>query len=483
MSALYSSEGDTRAYTEASLDLYDALLQPRWELSRTQFFFYLKKVKENLDAAEQSNNTDDLEDTVLHRWRELKEIEAEKLAKMEEVDLITNRIRSFFAVKDRVLESRSTTFVRASDRLKDKNILFSYTCSEMDSILGFSFNINSLKNILAAILADLESTTKFNVQVVDSEQNTMIAGEASPNDESMDQKSYTHRFSKEFLPWEIRIFQTLPNQAERQFRMRRNIYVLSVLVVITAILLGGVLAIRSTGKELRLAKLKSEFVSTVSHEFRTPLMSIHYLADLLQRGRVKDEGKKQKYYESITHESERLSRLIENILDFSKIEAGMKEYEFSDTDLAEMCKDIISRFKDQVLPLEFTVESEIAQALPKISADKEALSRAVFNLLDNAVKYSGSSRTIKFRALTDENGVYLKVIDKGIGIKKEDQSKIFDKFFRSGDIQDSSIKGSGIGLTLVSHIVAAHGGAVNIESELGEGTKVTISLPSLQNKG
>jgi signal transduction histidine kinase len=247
-------------------------------------------------------------------------------------------------------------------------------------------------------------------------------------------------------------------------------------VVIVAILFGGILAIRSTAKELRLAKLKSEFVSTVSHEFRTPLTSIRYLAELLQRGRVKEESKKQQYYESITHESERLSRLIENILDFSKIEAGMKEYDFEKTDMAEMCRDVVSRFQEQVDPQEFTIESEIGEDLPNIVADKEALPRALFNLLDNAVKYSGDSRKIKFRAWSDQSNIWLKVEDEGIGISKDDQEKVFEKFYRSGDIQNSTIKGSGIGLTLVSHIAKAHGGEVLLESELGKGTEVTIQL-------
>jgi signal transduction histidine kinase len=226
-----------------------------------------------------------------------------------------------------------------------------------------------------------------------------------------------------------------------------------------------------------LAKLKSEFVSTVSHEFRTPLTSIRYLAELLQRGRVKEESKKQQYYESITHESERLSRLIENILDFSKIEAGMKEYEFAEIDVAELCRDVVSRFQEQVAPQEFTIESEISDELPQTFADREALSRALFNLLDNAVKYSGESRKAKFRAWSNQNVIFFEVEDNGIGISKDDQVKVFEKFYRSGDIHNSSIKGSGIGLTIVFHIAKAHGGEVLLKSELGKGTMVTIQLP------
>jgi signal transduction histidine kinase len=142
-----------------------------------------------------------------------------------------------------------------------------------------------------------------------------------------------------------------------------------------------------------------------------------------------------------------------------------------------MCRDVVSRFREQVSPEEFILESEIAEELPRLFADKEALSRALFNLLDNSVKYSGSSRNIKFRAWFDENKIFLKVEDQGIGIKKEEQERVFEKFYRSGDIHNSTIKGSGIGLTIVSHIAEAHGGEVMLESEPGKGTEVTLQIP------
>jgi signal transduction histidine kinase len=201
------------------------------------------------------------------------------------------------------------------------------------------------------------------------------------------------------------------------------------------------------------------------------------LADLLQRGRVGKEERKQQYYETITRESERLSRLIENILDFSKIESGMKEYEFEEADVAEICRDVVSRFQEQACPEQFTIESETPEELPRILADREALSRVLFNLLDNAVKYSGESRKIYVRVWEDESNVFIEVEDEGVGIGKEEQQKVFEKFYRSSAVHESSIKGSGIGLTIVDHIVKAHGGEVVLESELGKGTKVRLRFP------
>jgi signal transduction histidine kinase len=225
--------------------------------------------------------------------------------------------------------------------------------------------------------------------------------------------------------------------------------------------------------------MKSEFVATVSHEFRTPLMSIRYLSEMLDGGRVKGEDKKKIYYGKINKESERLSRLIENMLDFSKIEAGIKEYKFQDLSVTEMVKDVSTRFKEYMANKKMTFACEVQDPLPFIHADREAISRALFNLLENAVKYSGKNPVIRLRALAKEEAVFLEVLDKGAGISKDDQKKVFEKFYRSPHSASKKVEGSGIGLTLVDHIVKAHGGRVKMESDLDQGTRVTIELPAL----
>jgi signal transduction histidine kinase len=202
------------------------------------------------------------------------------------------------------------------------------------------------------------------------------------------------------------------------------------------------------------------------------------MAELLQRGRVRDDARKQQYYETITGESERLSRLVENLLDFSKIEAGVKEYRMEETDIAALAADVIGRFRQQAAFKDFTLETEIADGLPLIRADKDALGRALLNLLDNAVKYSGGNPCVTLRVWSGEDAVNFQVEDLGIGIAKAEQKKIFEKFYRSESALQSSVKGSGIGLPLVEHVVRAHGGKVLLESEPGKGTRVTIGLPS-----
>jgi len=198
---------------------------------------------------------------------------------------------------------------------------------------------------------------------------------------------------------------------------------------------------------------------------------------LLQRGRVPDEARKQQYYETISGESERLSRLVENMLDFSKIEAGAKEYRMEEADIAALSADVAERFRRQAAFKDFRLDTDIAGDLPRLRVDGDALGRAVFNLLDNAVKYSGEEPRITLRVRAAGDAVHLQVQDNGIGIPASEQKRIFERFYRAGDALESTVKGSGIGLPLVEHVARAHGGDVALESEPGRGTRVTIKIP------
>lgn len=155
----------------------------------------------------------------------------------------------------------------------------------------------------------------------------------------------------------------------------------------------------------------------------------------------------------------------------------MKEYRFEKTDIAQLARDVASRFQKQVVGKKFILITEIPKQMPKVSADKEAISRALFNMLDNALKYRGQSQRANLRAWSDRENVFLEVEDKGIGISKEEQKKVFDRFYRSDRAYDDKIRGSGIGLGVVSHIIKAHKGEVKLESERGIGTKVTLKIP------
>jgi signal transduction histidine kinase len=251
-----------------------------------------------------------------------------------------------------------------------------------------------------------------------------------------------------------------------------------ILAVISLLLAGGiVLTHRNISREMALARLKSDFVSNVSHELRTPLSLIRLYAETLEMGRLKTPERCHEYYSIIRKESERLTALINNILDFSRIEAGRKEYDFRETDMRELVRNTLESYRYQIEQHGFVFEEQIAEDVPPLRVDREAMARSLLNLVNNALKYSQDQKFIGVNLFRDNGTVKLEVVDHGIGIPMHEQGKIFEKFYRVGDPLVHNTKGSGLGLSLVRHIVQAHGGQVLVDSAPGRGSKFTITLP------
>ncbi len=251
-----------------------------------------------------------------------------------------------------------------------------------------------------------------------------------------------------------------------------------ILGALSLLMIGGlVLTYRSVSKEMALAHLKSDFVSNVSHELRTPLALIRLYAETLELGRITTHEKKEEYYRIIRKESERLTALINNILDFSRIEAGRKEYDFRETDIAELVRNTLDAYRYQIEQQGFAFEQSIDSGIPAVRVDREAIARALVNLVNNALKYSANEKFLGVKLYRANSVLKLEVIDRGIGITRREQSKIFEKFYRTGDPLVHNTKGSGLGLSLVRHITHAHGGEVEVESTPGKGSKFIMSLP------
>ena len=226
-----------------------------------------------------------------------------------------------------------------------------------------------------------------------------------------------------------------------------------------------------------LDKLKSDFVSMVSHELRTPLALIRMFAETLEMKRVKTEKKKQEYYSIILQETERLSRLINNILNFSRMEAEKKQYHFEPIALNEVVTGVLNTYTSHLEHEGFTTSTELAENLPIIQADREAIAEALINILDNAIKYSTADKHVKIKTGQTISMNFVEVEDHGIGIDKQHHKKIFETFYRVSTGLTNNIKGSGLGLSLVSHIMNAHGGMVELESEPGKGSTFRLLFP------
>lgn len=257
--------------------------------------------------------------------------------------------------------------------------------------------------------------------------------------------------------------------------LSRGLVVAAVVVTLAVALSGGLLVWRDINRDLRLSALRSQFVASVSHELKTPLTSIRMFAETLRLGRTPPAATGA-YLDTIVSESERLTRLLNNVLDFSKIEQGVRTYRFEPRPLAPIVRSAAHTMRypleQQGFVLNTAVDVEDACAL----CDGDAIEQAILNLLSNAMKYSGEQRSIDLRLARHGDDCVIAVSDRGIGVPGGEQSKIFEKFYRGAGEGHQRVAGTGLGLTLVAHTMAAHGGRVTVESEPGRGSTFTMTL-------
>lgn len=255
---------------------------------------------------------------------------------------------------------------------------------------------------------------------------------------------------------------------------------LALLLVFGVTGFGTYLLWRDVRRDYQSVELRSQFVSSVSHELKTPLTAIRMFAEALVLHRPRAEAEKTVYLQTIVNESERLSRLINNVLDFSKIEQGTRTYRKEPIRLAEI---VTKAAQTMTYPLDqegVRLHVSIAEGVPEIQGDKDALEQALLNLLHNAVKYSGKSRDVELRLFLRDGWAAIEVEDHGMGIGPEEKERICDKYYRGGAAIDNRISGAGLGLSIVSHIVQAHGGRLEIDSAVGKGSTFSIILPAGQ---
>jgi len=245
--------------------------------------------------------------------------------------------------------------------------------------------------------------------------------------------------------------------------------------------IGAWIVYRNMRREMELVKLKSDFVSNVSHELRTPLSLIRMFAETLEMGRLTNEEKKREYYTTILQETERLTRLVNNILNFSRMEAGKKEYHFEPIDVNGIISAVLDTYQLRLHTEGFTPEIELSHGLPFLSADKEAISEAIINVLDNAVKYSDKDKYLRIGTGTSAHGIFIEIEDHGIGIAPSHHEKIFETFYRVSSGLVHNTKGSGLGLALVKHIIDAHAGTVKVISSPGKGSTFRLEFPLNRN--
>jgi signal transduction histidine kinase len=279
------------------------------------------------------------------------------------------------------------------------------------------------------------------------------------------------------LPWTIRVASADPAADLAALAGRRYLLLAGLVMMGLVVIVGGYFTARAVSRELAVARLQSDFVSAVSHEFRTPLTSMRHLTELLDRGVVSEDDRRRQYYAALSHETTRLHRLVESLLNFGRMEAGALEYRFEPVSVAELAAEVVEEYREEASADGRCIESCIDESVPEIAADREALARAMWNLLDNAVKYSPRDTTVHLGVTHSDRRISILVRDDGVGIPDAEQKQIFKKFVRGAGARASQIKGTGIGLAMVQHIVRAHHGELRVQSQPDQGSTFSIVLP------
>ena len=287
--------------------------------------------------------------------------------------------------------------------------------------------------------------------------------------------SYSSQLNPYFPDQFIHINIDNENLINDLIKRRSWIYGIASVLLLLAMFLGVVLILRDIAREKRLAALRSDFISNVTHELKTPLTSIRMYAESLIMKRVKAESGQTKYLSIIVNESERLSRMISNILEFSKMEKARQEYHPVETNLSEILRTAISDMNYWLEKKGFNIVTEIEDDII-VTVDPEKFYQVYSNLLSNAIKYSGDSKKIYVRLYKNSGSVITEVEDEGIGIEKDKQTRIFEAFYRVENHGAGNITGTGLGLTVVKEIVEAHQGKIELESEIGKGSKFSVIL-------
>jgi signal transduction histidine kinase len=279
------------------------------------------------------------------------------------------------------------------------------------------------------------------------------------------------------LPWQLDVTAADDGAKPIFASERRNYLIFALVAIVLMVALACYAMARGVLREAAAGRLQSDFVSAVSHEFRSPLTTLRQLTELLAEGRILDEARRRQYFGVLQKETSRLHRLVEDLLDFGRMEAGRRQYRNEALELATVVRDSVQQYTNEAGANSHTIDVASQHGPLIVEADREALQRVVRNLLENAVKYSPDAKTVWVE--TDREGRFaiLRVRDRGIGIPAEEKKRIFEKFVRGDAAKRAAIPGTGIGLAMVQEIVRVHHGEVDLTSQPGSGSTFTVRLP------
>jgi len=357
--------------------------------------------------------------------------------------------------------------------------------SQSNLVFGAQLALSRLVEKLSAGVRQIEPALREEICVALLDDTAKPVALSHPGFQAAWKRPFVATEIGEALPhWEVAVYLLNPAKLSQSARLVKLTLGLLIGVLLRAIGVGSWLIVADLNRQLTLARQKTDFVSNVSHELKTPLTSIRMFAELLAEGRVSDGAKQRSYLGIITAETARLTRLINNVLDFARMEQGDKKYQFQECDLAAVIRETAETYRPHLEANGFRFEYELPEAEVRVNGDRDALAQIVVNLLSNAEKYSDTRKEITLR-LSQASGpphcAEVSVLDRGLGVPAGCAGKIFEQFYRAHDSLSNGIQGSGLGLTLARQIARAHGGDVLYEPREGGGSCFTLRVPVTPN--
>jgi signal transduction histidine kinase len=475
----YRELGDHENALKASLDLYRNICNLTWDLTEVQFRTYCSLIDEDLTAIiseTQSVSFDDEYSQELNRIKVVREerIEQWRVMRNIEQEIIPELMNVFNRSSDSNLSPVFLAKTIDDIPYLIASVLFPKSeDADLSGLVGARADHDYLADIVLQELVEKQQLSENTNIVISDLAGRSILGNKI---ESTESASVTEFFDDNFPPWKIEFFRG-ETSGLSGIDIKKSFYFWTIVVLLIVLTFGAALIMRTIAHEMDVLKIKSDFVSSVSHEFKTPLTSIRTLIERLQDGKVKDNTKMKQYFSVIAQDTDKLTRMVGNILDFSKIEEGKKEYDFTETDVAQLVSNQVQEFQKDELLKDFSIQAFIQEGIPQMPVDREALSQVLNNLLDNAMKFSPDKKEIEVHLRKDRENMILEVKDNGIGIPPEEWDKIFDKFYQGKNALEQTVKGTGLGLTLVKHTVEAHGGRISVKSKVGEGSTFSLIFP------
>jgi signal transduction histidine kinase len=474
----YVLMGDKVSAARCDLNVFEELIENRWELNESQFHTYSSIVLDRLVGFMHGNddklNAYNSQFESLHQRFQFRIVQLQVIGNIR--SFIIPELTGYFQTN-----SQSNLPNQLSDRIGNEDYLILAAWipeqgkAENAGILGVKIDNRYLQNNILKNAADKilpRQNTALSI--------TSLAGDSISGDKNYppDAITTTVLFENNFPPWRLELAYIGPGNLG-ELSIFANFFFWTIITLIVILVFGTVLVTRIVAHEMEILKIKSDFVSSVSHEFKTPLTSMKSLTERLEKGKVVQPAKVKKYVSILSSDIDKLIRLVNNILNFSKIEEGKKVYHMERTAVSTWLEEVIHNYKKGCIERDVAMNFhlQIEEGVPDLDMDRDAMRQVLFNLLDNAVKFSGDNKKVEVSVYNVNHSVIIQVKDLGVGIDDDEKEKVFEKFYRGNSAVVHSIKGTGLGLAMVKHIVEAHNGQIQVKQDPGWSTVFEIRLP------